>query len=172
MHFVLSYRLFDYDRSARSEYENETFAITNLAICSRKAIYCIMTRQSVVQNYNNYNHPQPGNTSTLTVDEKIRREVWKNGIQRPKGYTVSYHANPEMEKMHFGPKHPMKPWRLTLTNKIVLAYGMHEAMDLYIPKAATSQELKDFHREDYIEFLQRCVTCVGESRGSITLNVV
>ncbi|KAL2041998.1 hypothetical protein N7G274_005186 [Stereocaulon virgatum] len=111
-----------------------------------------MTKQAIVQDYN---HPQPGNTSTLTVDEKIRREIWRNGIQRPKGYTVSYHANPEMEKMHFGPKHPMKPWRLTLTNKIVLAYGMHEAMDLYIPRAATSQELKDFHREDYIEFLQR-----------------
>ena len=111
-----------------------------------------MTKQSVVQDYK---HPQPGTTSTFTVDEKVRREVWNNGIRRPKGYVVSYHANPDMEKMHFGPKHPMKPWRLTLTNKIVLAYGMHEAMDLYIPRAATPQELKEFHREDYIEFLQR-----------------
>ena len=128
-----------------------------------------MTRQSVVQDYK---HPQPGNTSTLTVDEKIRREVWKNGIQRPKGYTVSYHANPEMERMHFGPKHPMKPWRLTLTNKIVMAYGMHEAMDLYLPRAATSQELKEFHKEDYIEFLQRCVARIDESRRSKMLSFV
>lgn len=111
-----------------------------------------MTRTSVVQDYK---HPQPGTTSTLTVDEKIQREIRSNGIRRPKGYTVSYHANPEMEKMHFGPKHPMKPWRLTLTNKIVMAYGMHEAMDLYVPRAATAQELKEFHREDYIDFLQR-----------------
>ena len=112
-----------------------------------------MARTSVVQDYK---HPQPGTTSTLTIDEKIQREIRNNGIRRPKGYTVSYHANPEMEKMHFGPKHPMKPWRLTLTNKLVMAYGMHEAMDLYIPRAATSQELKGFHREDYIDFLQRC----------------
>lgn len=111
-----------------------------------------MTKTLVVQDYN---HPQLGTTSTFTVDEKVRREIERNGIRKPKGYTVSYHANPEMEKMHFGPKHPMKPWRLTLTNKIVLAYGMHEAMDVYIPRAATPQELKDFHREDYIEFLQR-----------------
>ena len=116
-----------------------------------------MTKQSVVQDYK---HPQPGTTSTFTVDEKVRREVWNNGIRRPKGYVVSYHANPDMEKMHFGPKHPMKPWRLTLTNKIVLAYGMHEAMDLYIPRAATPQEMKEFHREDYIEFLQRYSSCL------------
>ncbi|KAL6713909.1 histone deacetylase [Lecanora helva] len=111
-----------------------------------------MTKTSVVQDYK---HPQPGSSSTLTIDEKIQREIRNNGIRKPKGYTVSYHANPEMEKMHFGPKHPMKPWRLTLTNKIVMAYGMHSAMDLYLPRAATSQELKEFHRDDYIEFLQR-----------------
>lgn len=113
-----------------------------------------MTKGSVVQDYK---HPQPGATSTLTVDEKIQREIRKNGIQRPKGYTVSYHVIPEMEKMHFGPKHPMKPWRLTLTNKIVLSYGLHEAMDLYIPRAATEEELENFHRSDYIQFLQTYV---------------
>ncbi len=141
-----------YDKTAGTEYEEEGHATTKLTRCTRNGRYCIMTKQSVVQDYK---HPQPGTTPTFTVDEKVRREVWNNGIRRPKGYVVSYHANPDMEKMHFGPKHPMKPWRLTLTNKIVLAYGMHEAMDLYIPRAATPQELKEFHREDYIEFLQR-----------------
>ncbi len=146
-----------YEITAGTEYEEGGHATTKLTRCSRKERYCIMTKQSVVQDYK---HPQPGTTSTFTVDEKVRREVWNNGIRRPKGYMVSYHANPDMEKMHFGPKHPMKPWRLTLTNKIVLAYGMHEAMDLYIPRAATPQELKEFHREDYIEFLQRYSSCL------------
>lgn len=113
-----------------------------------------MTKISVVQDYKN---PQPGETSTLTLDEKIRREVLRNGIHRPKGYTVSYHANPEVEKMHFGSKHPMKPWRLTLTNKIVMAYGMHNAMDVYLSRAATSQEMVEYHKQDYIDFLQRLV---------------
>lgn len=107
----------------------------------------------IVQEFQN---PQPGNTSTFTLDERAQREILANGITRPKGYTVSYHANPEVEKMHFGPKHPMKPWRLTLTNKIVLAYGMHEAMDVYMARAATNQELIEFHKPEYIDFLQRC----------------
>ncbi len=84
-----------------------------------------MARTAIVQDYR---HPQPGTSSTLSVDEKIQREILNNGIEKPKGYTVSYHANPEVEKMHFGQKHPMKPWRLTLTNKIVMAYGMHEEL--------------------------------------------
>ncbi|KAL9043348.1 MAG: hypothetical protein Q9214_003463 [Letrouitia sp. 1 TL-2023] len=113
-----------------------------------------MTKISVVQDYQN---PQAGETLTLTLDEKIRREVLRNGIHRPKGYTVSYHANPEVEKMHFGSKHPMKPWRLTLTNKIVMAYGMHNAMDVYLSRAATSQEMVEYHKQDYIDFLQSVV---------------
>lgn len=111
-----------------------------------------MGRSSIVQDYH---HPQPGTTSTFTIDEKVQREILSNGISRPKGYTVSYHGNPEVEKMHFGPKHPMKPWRLTLTNKIVMAYGMHDAMDLYMSRAATNQELTEFHKQDYVDFLQR-----------------
>ena len=77
-----------------------------------------------------------------------------NSIERPKGYTVSYHANPEVEGHHFGANHPMKPWRLTLTNKLVVSYGMHDAMDLYISRAATEQELMDFHTDKYIKELQ------------------
>lgn len=111
-----------------------------------------MAKTGVVQDYQ---HPQAGATSTFTLDEKVQNEILKNGIERPKGYTVSYHANPAAEKQHFGLSHPMKPWRLTLTNKIVLAYGMHDAMDVYLSRAATNQELAQFHTEDYIEFLQR-----------------
>lgn len=113
-----------------------------------------MARTAIVQDYR---HPQPGTSSTFSIDEKIQREILNNGIEKPKGYTVSYHANPEVEKMHFGQKHPMKPWRLTLTNKIVMAYGMHEAMDFYLSRAATNQELTEFHKNEYIEFLQRYV---------------
>ena len=109
-----------------------------------------MGRSSIVQEYS-----QPGTTSTFSIDEKAQNAILYEGIKRPKGYTVSYHGNPEVEKMHFGPKHPMKPWRLTLTNKIVLAYGMHEAMDVYLSRAATNQELTQFHKQEYIDFLQR-----------------
>lgn len=111
-----------------------------------------MSKVSVVRDYQELLTP---NFHTFTPDDKIRKETREDGIRRPKGFTVSYHTNPEMEKMHFGSKHPMKPWRLTLTNKIVMAYGMQDAMDVYMPRPATEKELKAFHREDYIDFLQK-----------------
>ena len=107
---------------------------------------------TIVQDYK---YPQPGFTATLHLDEKSQREILFNGVCKPKGKTVSYHANKSVEQAHFGPHHPMKPWRLTLTNKIVMAYGMHEAMDLYQSRAATMAELTAFHKEDYIDFLRR-----------------
>jgi histone deacetylase HOS2 len=90
---------------------------------------------------------------TFVLSAKIQREIERNGIERPKGYTVSWHANPEVENHHFGMTHPMKPWRLTLTKEIVMAYGMHTAMDSYLSRAATPEELTEFHKSDYIEFL-------------------
>jgi histone deacetylase HOS2 len=111
-----------------------------------------MARSTIVHDYSN---PQRGTTPTFTLDELVQHSIIQNDIERPKGYTVSYHANKAVEGKHFGPSHPMKPWRLTLTNKIVLAYGMQDAMDMYQSRAATYQELTQFHSEDYIEFLQR-----------------
>ena len=111
-----------------------------------------MANSSIVKSYPAL---QPGRSETLTLDDRIQNSIAQNGVRRPKGYTVSYHHNPELESMHFGRRHPMKPWRLTLTNKIVMAYGMHEAMDVYIPTPATEKELTLFHKEDYVDFLRR-----------------
>ncbi|KAI5787675.1 hypothetical protein DFH27DRAFT_222046 [Peziza echinospora] len=49
----------------------------------------------------------------------------------------------------------MKPWRLTLTNQLVDAYGLENFMDTYVTRSATLEEIKEFHREDYLDFLQR-----------------
>ncbi|KAG0639902.1 hypothetical protein HOY80DRAFT_885587 [Tuber brumale] len=49
----------------------------------------------------------------------------------------------------------MKPWRLTLTNQLVLGYGLHKHMDTYATRPANEDELKDFHGDDYLEFLKR-----------------
>ena len=94
-----------------------------------------------------------GSSYYALVNEKISREAERNGIRRPQGYNVSYHSNPLVEKHHFGQTHPMKPWRLTLTKGIVMSYGMHFAMDMYLSRAATPEELTQFHKADYIEFL-------------------
>ncbi|EXF83179.1 histone deacetylase [Colletotrichum fioriniae PJ7] len=84
---------------------------------------------------------------------KCKRIAEESGITRPKGYNVSFHCNPEMEKHHFGQTHPMKPWRLTLSKSLIYSYGMSFAMDNYIARAATYEELNDFHSDDYLDFL-------------------
>jgi histone deacetylase HOS2 len=92
---------------------------------------------------------------TLSNDARSEKFLIRDQIHRPKGYTVSYHHNPEVESHHFGQSHPMKPWRLTLTNQLVLGYGMDAGMDVFISRAATKGEMAEFHSDDYLNFLQR-----------------
>ncbi|KAH3674642.1 hypothetical protein WICMUC_003188 [Wickerhamomyces mucosus] len=68
---------------------------------------------------------------------------------------VSYHYNPRVSEYHYGVKHPMKPFRLMLTDHLVIGYKLYEKMDLYTPKPASKDELLEFHSNDYIEFLER-----------------
>ncbi len=93
--------------------------------------------------------------ASATIEQKILREVEDNGIERPKGYNVSFHYNSDVEQHHFGRSHPMKPWRLVLTKQLILAYGLQYAMDSYQTREATKQELADFHKEDYLDFLAK-----------------
>jgi histone deacetylase HOS2 len=107
----------------------------------------------IVQEY-----ASPSSTSsppTLTYDSKIAQERIRNGITRPIGKIVSWHANPDVEQHHFGQWHPMKPWRLTLTKHLVMSYGMHSAMDMYLSRQATKSEILEFHDDGYIDFLSR-----------------
>src|ERR1700760_2694545 len=94
----------------------------------------------------------------LSADESqeiIVKEADANGIEHPKGHTVSFHYNARVEGHHFGSKHPMKPWRLTLTKQLVLSYGLQYAMDLFESRMATKNELAAFHSDEYLEFLKR-----------------
>ena len=109
-----------------------------------------MARSSIVQEYS-----APPSSSTFTADQKTTHERTHAALPRPKGYRVSWHANPSVELHHFGQSHPMKPWRLTLTKQLVMAYGMHHAMDLYLARNATFEEMAEFHKEDYLDFLRQ-----------------
>lgn len=96
---------------------------------------------------------RPGDLDNAEYLAKAKRAAQEYNIVRPKGYNVTFHTNPEMEKHHFGQTHPMKPWRLTLSKSLIMSYGMPFAMDSYICRAATYEELSDYHAEDYLEFL-------------------
>jgi len=50
----------------------------------------------------------------------------------------------------------MKPHRLTLTNALVMGYGLDKQIHhVYDPRPATQAELEMYHDHDYIEFLSR-----------------
>jgi acetoin utilization deacetylase AcuC-like enzyme len=58
----------------------------------------------------------------------------------------------------------MRPHRLSLTNELVLGYGLHKHMDVYSPRAATREELEMFHDSDYVDFLSRFVQWISRYR--------
>ena len=52
----------------------------------------------------------------------------------------------------------MKPGRLTLTNAVVMGYGLDKQIhNIYDVRSATRAELEMYHDSDYIDFLSRCV---------------
>ncbi|GMM51515.1 histone deacetylase [Starmerella bacillaris] len=93
-------------------------------------------------------------SDTFTFDAKTEASQPKCIVSEynPK---VSYHFNEEAIPYHFGSHHPMKPFRLMLTDNLVLNYGLQDHMDWYKPRPATKEESLEFHNEDYIDFLQK-----------------
>jgi histone deacetylase HOS2 len=96
-------------------------------------------------------------SETFLLDHKTKEKTPLYTSNYASSYhpNVSYHYNPRVSEYHYGVKHPMKPFRLLLTNHLLIGYKLYEKMDIYSPRAATKEELTEFHSEDYIDFLQR-----------------
>ncbi|OBT67623.1 hypothetical protein VE03_03780 [Pseudogymnoascus sp. 23342-1-I1] len=118
----------------------------------------VMPTNNIVQNYS-APFAVHGDVDNLKFSRQIKEEAIRNGIKKPKGYTVSWHLNPEIERHHFGRSHPMKPWRLTLAKGLITSYGMHYAMDSYVSRKATPEELAEFHTQDYLDYLKTAMPC-------------
>ena len=93
-------------------------------------------------------------TPPVEAKDHLAQAVYEYGIERPRSHVVSYHYNSAVEKHHFGRSHPMKPWRLHLTKQLVMGYGLHYAMDCFATQSALREEMAEFHKEDYLEFLE------------------
>ncbi|KAG0699018.1 hypothetical protein DFH29DRAFT_68131 [Suillus ampliporus] len=69
---------------------------------------------------------------------------------------VSYFFPKGVGEHHYGERHPMKPHRLTLTNALVMGYGLDKQIHhIYNPRPATQAELEMYHDHDYVDFLSR-----------------
>ena len=110
---------------------------------------------SIVEEWGAGGNGELDNAATQTLGKKIAQYALENGIERPQGYDVSFHYNSDVEQHHFGRSHPMKPWRLQLTKQLILSYGLHYSMDLYDSQPSTKDELVQFHKSDYIDFLSQ-----------------
>ncbi|KAJ3366508.1 hypothetical protein GGF32_005510 [Allomyces javanicus] len=67
---------------------------------------------------------------------------------------ISYFYDCDVSEIHYGSQHPMKPQRMALTHDLVMCYGLHERLQMFEPRLATEEEMKQFHISDYIDFLR------------------
>ncbi|CAN3356014.1 probable histone deacetylase Hos2p [Diutina catenulata] len=97
-------------------------------------------------------------SDTLSSDAATARHAPLYHAEGSKTHkNVSYHFNPDVSHYHYGALHPMKPFRLMLTDHLVTSYRLYELMDVYEPRAATRDEMTEFHSGDYIDFLASVV---------------
>lgn len=68
---------------------------------------------------------------------------------------IIYIHDPTVGYYHYGPGHPMKPYRLALTHDLVLHYGLADYMKVYSGRKATKADLLKFHAPDYVNFLHK-----------------
>ena len=65
-------------------------------------------------------------------------ETMTSSHSRPR---VAYFYDPDVGNFHYGPLHPMKPQRLTVTHSLVLNYGLHKKMQVYRPYIANGPDM-------------------------------
>merc|ERR1719491_311199 len=66
---------------------------------------------------------------------------------------VVYYYDSEVGNFHYGPGHPMKPFRIHLTHDLVINYNLYRHMSIYRPHLITAKQMTTFHSDDYIAFL-------------------
>ncbi len=62
----------------------------------------------------------------------------------------------EFAKYDYGPGHPLKPFRLKLTNELMKSYGLFSSPDVRVieAKPAAEEDLLLYHTRDYIDILK------------------
>ncbi|KAL4260139.1 histone deacetylase family protein [Pleurotus pulmonarius] len=105
------------------------------------------------QSYTFSSQPYFANRGAYGTAQPITERI--NPHSRP---IVSYYFPKGVGSYHYGVGHPMKPHRLTLTNALVMGYGLDKQIHyMFDPRPATEEELTAYHDSDYIDFLSRKV---------------
>ncbi|KAJ4460666.1 putative Histone deacetylase 1 [Paratrimastix pyriformis] len=67
---------------------------------------------------------------------------------------VVYYYDPDFGNYSYGPGHSMKPHRVRMTHNLLLNYDLYKKMEIYRPPLAAPGEMKSFHADAYVDFLQ------------------
>jgi len=67
---------------------------------------------------------------------------------------VSYFYDSDIGNYYYSQGHPMKPHRIRMAHSLIVHYALDEKMDVCRPNLLQSRELRVFHADDYISFLQ------------------
>lgn len=98
------------------------------------------------------------NSHSFIADHYFDGDNTSYALSRPTAASASsihYYHDPMVGYYHFGPGHPMKPYRLTLTHDLILHYGLANRMKVFQGRKADAKELAKFHSADYVDFLKR-----------------
>uniref|UniRef100_A0A0D6QSK5 Histone deacetylase n=1 Tax=Araucaria cunninghamii TaxID=56994 RepID=A0A0D6QSK5_ARACU len=67
---------------------------------------------------------------------------------------VTYFYDSDVGNYYYGQGHPMKPHRMRMAHNLIVHYGLHQRMEVCRPYLAQSKDMRKFHTDDYIKFLQ------------------
>lgn len=67
---------------------------------------------------------------------------------------VSYFYDEDIGNFYYGMHHPMKPHRIRMAHKLIVAYGTYKKMKVYKPFPLSAEQMTVFHADDYINFLK------------------
>jgi hypothetical protein len=101
--------------------------------------------------------------SELIINIVIYNKVLMSGIRDPLGGlnkpVVSYFYDEDLGNFQYGVGHPMKPFRVKMTDELIKAYGIDEKMK----RMHVEQDFIDnvdftvFHSDDYVDVLKNLV---------------
>ncbi|KAG1368106.1 putative Histone deacetylase [Cocos nucifera] len=66
---------------------------------------------------------------------------------------VSYFYEPSIGDYYYGQGHPMKPHRIRMAHNLVVHYSLHRLMEVCRPFPASTDDIRRFHSDDYVDFL-------------------
>ncbi|KFY18321.1 hypothetical protein V493_08720 [Pseudogymnoascus sp. VKM F-4281 (FW-2241)] len=68
---------------------------------------------------------------------------------------ISYYYDEEVANHYYREDHPMEPQRIKMTHSLITHTGIYKKLSIFRAKPATADEMKNFHADDYVDFLER-----------------